>query len=89
MTSNKLLFSANTDSGHKGGDITAEVNDYVAAVYYCKVMEVDELDVHISFFAHKGDLSTSTTFFIPKLPDEVWVAKENILCIVPCPHEDK
>ena len=71
-----------------------EVYDYVAAVYDCKayvgkVLEVDELDVHISFFAHKGDLSISTKFVIPKVPDEVWVAKENILCIVPRPNEDK
>ena len=66
----------------------------MAAVYDCreyvgKVLEVDELDVHISFFAHKGDLSITTTFVIPKVPDEVWVAKENILCIVLCPNEDK
>ena len=66
----------------------------MATVYDCKayvgkVLEVDELDVHISFFAHKGDLSITTTFVIPKVPDEVWVAKENILCIVLCPNEDK
>ena len=71
-----------------------EVDDYVAAVYDCKVsvgkvLEVDKLDVHISFFVHKGDLSISSTFVIPKVPDEVWVAKENILCIVPRPNEDK
>ena len=71
-----------------------EVDDYVAAVYDCKAyvgkaLEVDELDFHISFFAHKGDLSISSTFVIPKVPDEVWVAKENILCIVPRPNEDK
>ena len=74
-------------SDHNDGNITVEVDDYVAAVYDCKayvgkVLEVDELDVHISFFAHKGDLSISTTFVIPKVPDEVWVAKENILCII-------
>ena len=71
-----------------------EVDDYVAAVYDCKayvgkVLEVDELDIHISFFAHTGDLPISTTFVIPKVPDEVWVAKENILCIVLCPNEDQ
>ena len=65
-----------------------EVDNYVAAVYNCKayvgkVLEVDELDVHISFFAHKGDLSISTTFVIPKVPDEVWVAKENMRCYSP------
>ena len=82
------------DSDHNDGDITVEVDDNEAAVYDCrayvgKVSKVDELDVHISFFAHKGDLSISTTFVIPKVPDEVWVAKENILCIVPRPNEDK
>ena len=66
----------------------------MAAVYDCKtyadkVLEVDGLDVHISFFAHREDLSISTTFVIPKVPDEVWVAKENILCIVPRPNKDK
>ena len=66
----------------------------MAAVYHCKayvdkVLEVDELDVDISFFAHKGDLPISTTFVIPKVPDEIWVAKVNILCIVPLPNEDK
>ena len=68
-----------------------EVDDYVATVYDCKayVGKVDELDVHISFFAHKGDLSISTKFVIPKVPEEVWVANENILCIVPRPNEDK
>ena len=71
-----------------------EVNDYVAAAYDCKayvgqVLEDDKLNVHISFFARKGDLSISTTFVISKVPDEVWVAKENILCIVPRPNEDK
>ena len=70
-----------------------EVDDYVAAAYYCKtyvdkILEVDGLDVHISFFAHREDLSISTTFVIPKVPDEVWVAKENILCIVPRPNKD-
>ena len=59
----------------------------MAAVYDCKAyvdkaLDVDELDVHISFFAHKGDLSISAIFVIPKVPDEVWVAKEDILCIV-------
>ena len=87
------FFSANTDSDHNDSDITVEVDDYVAAVYDCKayvgkVLGVDELDLHISFFAHK-DLSISSTFVIPKVPDEVWVAKENILCIVPRPNEDK
>ena len=94
MTSNKLLFSANTDGHHNDGDIIVEVDNYVAAVYdsrayVSKVLKVDELDVHISFFAHKGDLSISTKFVIPKVPDEVWVAKENILCIVLCPNEDQ
>ena len=94
MSSNKLFFSANTDSDHNDGNVTVEVDDYVAAVYECKahvgkVLEVDELDVHISFLAHKGDLSISTTFVIPNVPDEVWVAKENILCIVHHPNEDK
>ena len=88
------FFSANTDSDHNDSDITVEVDDYVAAVYDCKayvgkVLEIDELDIHIYFFVHKGDLSISTTFVIPKVPDEVWVAKENILCIVPRPNEDK
>ena len=56
MTSNKLLFSANTDSNHNDGDITVEVDDYVAAVYDCKAYVgkvFDELDVHISFYAQK------------------------------------
>ena len=75
-------------------NITVEVDDYVAAVYdfkayVSKVLEVDELDVRICFFARKGDLSISTTFVIPEVPDEVWVAKENIFCIVPRPNEDK
>ena len=66
----------------------------MAAVYDCKayvgkVLELDKLDIQISFFAHEEDLSISTTFVIPKVPDEVWVAKENILCIVPRPNEDK
>ena len=66
----------------------------MAAVYDCKAyvgkaLEIDELDIHIYFFVHKGDLSISTTFVIPKVPDEVWVAKENILCIVHHPNEDK
>ena len=70
-----------------------EVDDYVAAVYDCKayvgrVLKVDELDIYVSFFAHTGDLSISTTFVIPKVPDEVWVAKENILCIIPRSNED-
>ena len=65
------------------------VTVYDCKAYVGKVLEVDELDVHISFFAHKGDLSISTKFVIPKVPDEVWVAKENILCIVPRPNEDK
>ena len=69
------------------------VDDYVAAMYDCKayvgkVLEVDELDVYISFFVHKG-VSISTTFVIPKVLDEVWVPKENILCIFPRPKEDK
>ena len=84
MTFNKLLFSANKDSDHNDGDITTEVNDYVAAVYDCKayvgkVLEVDELDVHIFSFAHKGDLPISTKFVIHKVPDEVWVAKVNLM----------
>ena len=71
-----------------------EVDDYVAAVYDCKayvgkVLEIDELDIHIYFFVHKGDLSISTTFVISKVPDEVWVPKENILCIAPRPNEEK
>ena len=69
------------------------VDDYVAAMYDCKayvgkVLEVDELDAYISFFVHKG-VSISTTFVIPKVLDEVWVPKENILCIFPRPKEDK
>ena len=69
-----------------------EVDDYVAAVYDCKayvgkVLEIDELDIHIYFFVHKGDLSISTTFVIPKVPHEV--PKENLLCIVPRPNEEK
>ena len=65
----------------------------MATVYDCKayvrkVLEVDELNVHIFFFAHKGDLSISITFVITKVPDEVLVAKENILCIVPRPNEE-
>ena len=81
------FFSANTDSDHNDSDITVEVDDYVAAVYDCKayvgkVLGVDELDLHISFFAHK-DLSISSTFVIPKVPDEVWVAKENMRCYSP------
>ena len=75
------------DSDHNDDNVTVEVDDYVANVG--KVLEVDELDVHISFLVQKGDLSISTTFVIPKVPDEVWVAKENILCIVPRPNEDK
>ena len=82
------FFSANTNSDHNNSDIAVEVDDYVAAVYDCKayvgkVLEVDELDFHISFFAHKGDLSISSTFVIPKVPDEVWVAKENMRCYSP------
>ena len=82
------FFSANTDSDHNDSDITVEVDDYVAAVYDCKayvgkVLEIDELDIHIYFFVHKGDLSISTTFVIPKVPDEVWVAKENMRCYSP------
>ena len=66
----------------------------MAAVYDCKayvdkVLEFDELDVHISFFTHKGDLPIFTKFVIPKVPNEVWAAIENILCIVPHPNEDK
>ena len=63
--------------------------EYDRKAYVDKVLEDDELDVHISFFAYKGDLPISTTFVIPKVPDEVWVAKENTLCIVPHPNEDK
>ena len=68
-----------------------EVDDYVAPVYNCKAYvgkALEVLDVPISFFAHKGDLSISTTFVIPKVPNEVWVAKENILCIIPRPNGD-
>ena len=37
-----------------------KMDDYVAAVYNCKayvgkVLEVDEVDLHISFFAHEED----------------------------------
>ena len=58
-----------------------EVDDYVAAVYDCKayvgkVLEVDELDVHISFFAHKGDLPISTHSSYLKYPMKFGLQKK-------------
>ena len=68
------------------------MNDYVGAVYHedkkvyvGKVLETDETDVHVSFLGHEGSLSTSSSFKIPKNPDEVWVQKDHILCIIPEP----
>ena len=52
-----------------------------------KPMLAKSLDVHIFFFAHKGDSSISTTFVIPKVSNEVFVAKENILYIDSSPKQ--
>ena len=68
------------------------MNDYVGAfyhedkkVYVGKVLETDETDVHVSFLGHEESLSTSSSFKIPKNPDEVWAQKDHILCIIPEP----
>ena len=74
--------------------ILPEKGDYVAAVYdnrvyIGRVIEVDETDANITFFEHKGEISTSTVFREPRRRDEVWVENINILCVVPEPTETK
>ena len=74
--------------------ILPEKGDYVAAVYdnrlyVGRVIEVDETDANITFFEHKGEISTSTVFREPRRRDEVWVENINILCVVPEPTETK
>ena len=74
--------------------ILPEKGDYVAAVYdnrvyVGRVIEVDETDANITFFEHKGEISTSTVFREPRHRDEVWVENINILRVVPEPTETK
>ena len=74
--------------------ILPEKGDSVAAVYdnrvyVGRVIEVDETDANITFFEHKGEISTSTVFPEPRHRDEVWVENINILCVVPEPTETK
>ena len=74
--------------------IPPEKGDYVAAVYdnrvyVGRVIEVNETDANITFFEHKGEISTSTVFREPRRRDEVWVENINTLCIVPEPTETK
>ena len=72
---------------HLKGDYVAAVYDN--RVYVGRVIEVDETDENITFFAHKGEISTSTVFREPRRRDEVWVENINILCVVPEPTETK
>ena len=56
--------------------IVPEVNDLVAAmydrkVYISKVIDVDGTDANISFLAHKGEISSTSTFREPIYVDEI------------------
>ena len=71
---------------------TFDINNFVAAVYrqngqvyIGEVIDMDEQDVYISFLDHRGGLSSLSTFAKPKKPDEVWVNRNDILCVTPEP----
>ena len=83
--------SVNTSSAaaFSSAEVVIEVDDFIAAiyrdngrVYNGKVTDVDESDAFVSFLEHRGEMSNISTFVEPKSPDEVWVRRRDLLCVI-------
>ena len=74
--------------------ISLKEEDFVAAVYSedCqvyigKVLEVDEDDTLISFMHHGNSkpLDSNSVLKWPRQSDEVWINRDDVLCLIPEP----
>ena len=90
----KRRAPVNTSSApaFSSAEVVIEVDDFIAAiyrdngrVYMGKVTDVDESDAFVSFLEHRGEMSNKTTFVKAKSPDEVWVRRRDVLCVIPEP----
>ena len=80
-----------TDECTSGQKVTLKKDDWVAAVYEGKwylgqVLEDDEDDCLVNFMeGGKGRAATQAKFKWPRQKDELWVAHQDILCVVEKP----
>ena len=87
-------LKAVSNASVQGQEILPQINEHVAAVYdravyVGRVIDMDDSDAHITFYQHNGGITHTTVFRVPNRKDEVWVAHEDILCILPVPNDTK
>ena len=76
-------------------DYELEVGDYIAAFYeedhkpyIGKIIEADEDDVHATFIeASTSTINYRSSLKWPRHPDEIWIAKSDVLCVIPAPEQ--
>ena len=71
----------------KEEDFVATVYSEDCQVYICKVLEADEDDTLISFIHHGNSkrLDSDSVLKWQRQSDEVWINRDDVLCLIPEP----
>ena len=58
-------------------------------MYVGRVIDMEDSDAHIRLYQYNGGITHTTVFHVANHKDKVWVAHEDVLCILPVPNDTK